>query len=331
MASPEGLPLLALDLRPGFSDRKPENPDKPGAQAFAFAAHATPLIGGGPLPTDPFPLFQGASAPPKNSHDEALKCIGSEEDQYSENVNGCDACVRVLCYNPPTGDPARRARITKLRQTFSVLGVSGHLERSCAWTHLIGAMLFLIFATFRPLVGFDVTSTAGILSGITAAIIMFTFLVSTSYHTLGTIGEMMPLLRTLDHASIYVALSCAAVTDTAVVTIDFLRVPWQTAVDVVGVATLLILFFAYRRIVLPPSETIVAWGACKLGLFRLQVSTPSTESTLPPLTPTLYSFDSTPTKITPPCARAATSSSRSASSHSSPRPCRTCRTKWRRC
>ena len=161
-----------------------------------------------------------------------------------------------------------------MRQKNSYLVPNGHLERARAWVLLIGAAMFFAFATFRSLTGLDTVSTAGILSGITSAVVMVTFLVSTAYHCLGTIGDMMPFLRMLDHGSIYIALACATVTDTAVVTIDFLGAPWQTISDALFVAALLLVFFSYRRIVLPPSETAVAWGSCKLGLFRLQVTAP---------------------------------------------------------
>lgn len=269
----EGLPLLALDLAPGFSERragKPGHSGKVGAAAFAFANPCTRSISGGPFAPEPFPLLQGETAPPLDSHSKALKCVGTDEDQYSENINPCDACSRVLCYNPPMGPPEKRKRIQEMRQKNSYLGPNGHLERSSAWIHLIGATMFFFFATFRPIAGLDTVSTAGIFSGITSAVVMVTFLVSTAYHCLGTVGDMMPFLRMLDHGSIYIALACATVTDTAVVTIDFLDVPWQTVSDALFVAALLLFFFSYRRVVLPPSETVVAWGSCKLGLFRLQ-------------------------------------------------------------
>ena len=262
----ESIPLLALDLT--------GTKRKPGAAAFAFAEPnkvcSIGTISGGPFPPEPFPLLQGESAPPQSSHKDALECLGTEDDQYTENQDGCDACVRVLCYNPPRGDKARRARIAAKRAANSYLGVNGHLERACAWIHVLGAVIFLVFATLRPITGFDITSTAGVLSGITAGVMMATFLISAAYHTVGTIGDLMPILRMMDHGIIYIALACATVTDTAVVTIDFLDVPWQTIADVMGVAFLLLFFFSYRRLVLPPSETVVAWGSCKLGLFRLQ-------------------------------------------------------------
>ena len=89
----EGLPLLALDLRPGFSKRNP------GVAAFAFAKHARSCsrhIGGGPFAPEPLPLLRKKTAPSQDLHTEALKCVGTDADQYSENSNPCDACSRVL-------------------------------------------------------------------------------------------------------------------------------------------------------------------------------------------------------------------------------------------
>jgi hypothetical protein len=54
-----------------------------------------------------------------------------------------------------------------------------------------------------------------------------------------------------------------------VVTLDFNDVPWQTTLDSVFVAVVVLCFFMYRRLVLPPEDTETAWGDCRLGLFRL--------------------------------------------------------------
>ena len=248
-----------LDLRPGFSKKQ--------TPAFAFA-HEYRVVQSAPFPPDPFNILQGENAPPQESYENAIRCIGSEDDQYSESYGALDACWRVLFSNPPTGDAARRKRVRDMRLQNSLIGVNGHLERANAWIHLTGAALFLVFATARPLF-LNTVSVAGALSGITSAVVMITFLVSTAYHALGTLDALMPILRTLDHGSIYVALAVATVTDTAVVTLDFRNVPWQTISDAIFVAALLLVFFSYRRIVLPASATVVAWGSCKLGLFRL--------------------------------------------------------------
>ena len=262
MKSMEKLPLL--DLQPGFSKKKT-------VPAFAFArdfAREYTIVNAAPLPPEPFHLLQGEGAAPKSSHEEAMRCVGTDDDQYTKNDGALDALLRVLFYNPPMGSEKDRERISASRMKYSYLGPNGHLERANAWIHLVGALLFLVFATIRPLF-LNTISTAGILSSITSAVVMLTFFVSTAYHSLGTLNGLMPLLRTLDHSSIYIALALATVTDTAVVTMDFKDVPWQTIFDVVVVAVLLLAFFSYRRIVLPASQTVIAWGSCKTGLFRL--------------------------------------------------------------
>jgi predicted membrane channel-forming protein YqfA (hemolysin III family) len=268
----EQRPLLSFDLKAATVSSKNTSIDPrsiPKAFEFTRCKHYQP-IGGGPFAPEPFHVLNGEDGPPNKSHADALECVGSDYDQYTDSNGPCDACFRVMCHNPPTGDKTRRARITELRKNGpSLIGVNGHLERMNAWIHLSGAVLFFAFATARPLI-LDTASIAGILSTITSAVVMVTFLVSTGYHALGTIGRLAPIMRTLDHGAIYVALACATVTDTAVTTFDFKDVPWQTPVDAIGVAALLLAFFCYRRVVLPPSETVVAWGSCKLGLFRLQ-------------------------------------------------------------
>ena len=73
-----------------------------------------------------------------------------------------------------------------------------------------------------------------------------------------------------DHGAIDIALAIACTTDISIVTLDFYDVPWQTVVDPIGVAIVILIFFLYRRLVLPPEDTEIAWGNCVLGLFRIQ-------------------------------------------------------------
>ena len=75
-----------------------------------------------------------------------------------------------------------------------------------------------------------------------------------------------------DHGAIYIGLAVACLTDVAIATRSFSDMPWQTAADACGVAAVLLGFFLYRRSVLPPEATELAWGECKLGLFRFQHS-----------------------------------------------------------
>lgn len=227
----------------------------------------------GGLPFLPLAL-RGADAPPRlqplpgsQPGEEGLQCIGSDDDAYS--THWYDACWRVLFSNPPQGDAVRRARITE-RRRLSFLGTSGHVERANAWTHVLGATAFAVFAAARPQLPLDSASTAGVMSTYTSVVIACTFAVSTGFHTLGTVRWMSPIMRMFDHGAIDVALAVASTTDTAVVTLNFHDVPWQTIADSIGVAAVIMCFFLYRRYVLPPEDTEVAWGDCRLGLFRVQ-------------------------------------------------------------
>lgn len=250
-ASPAGgRPFLPLSLRSGASAR---------------GRH----IGAAPLPE-----LRGADAPPRaqplpgsQPGEEGLQCIGSDDDAYS--THWYDACWRVLFSNPPQGDAVRRARVTE-RRRVSFLGTNGHVERANAWTHVLGATAFAVFAVARPQLPLDSVSTAGVLSTYTSVVVACTFAVSTGFHTLGTVRWMSPVMRMFDHGAIDVALAVASTTDAAVVTLNFHDVPWQTVADSIGVAVVILCFFMYRRYVLPPEDTEVAWGDCRLGLFRVQ-------------------------------------------------------------
>lgn len=239
-----------------------------------------PLCLGPPRSTGaaPLPELRGADAPPRRQPfsgdrpgEMGLECIEVEDEAYSTDVRS--ACVRVLCWNPPRDnpiDPGKRGRVTRRRIKLSFLGPTGHIERMNAWTHVFGTLLFVVFASVRPATALDSTSTAGQISTATSFLVALTFLVSTSFHTLGTVRWLAPIMRTFDHGAIDVALATASTADIAVVTLGFVDVPWQTVADAICVALVILGFFVYRRIVLPASSTELAWGDCALGLFRLQ-------------------------------------------------------------
>ena len=242
-----GVPFLALDLQPGFSTR--------GLGRRLAEVHAAP-----------FPEFHGGDAPPSKQPlpgdqpgEEALQCVGTDDDAYS--TRWYDACWRVLFSNPPRGDSEVRARITK-RRRLSFLGTKGHVERANAWTHVIGGILFAVFAAVRPSLPLDSTSLSGMLSTYTSIVVAMTFAVSTSFHTLGTVRWLAPVMRMFDHGVIDVALAVASTTDMAVVTKDFYDVPWQTIADSCGCA-----------VVVPPCV-----GGCDPPALR----TPEVGSSSPP-------------------------------------------------
>jgi hypothetical protein len=196
-----GLPFLPLNLQPGHASAR-------GSIASIASA----------VDAAPFPELHGAPPIVQPKPGEGLECIGTEDDQYS--TNWYDACWRVLISNPPRGDAQRVARIRK-RRSLSFLGQKGHIERASAWTHLVGAFGFLLFALVRPVTDLDSTSASGRLSTYTCAVLAITFAVSTGYHTLGTTRWLAPIARLFDHGAIDVALAVACTTDAAGVTLDF--------------------------------------------------------------------------------------------------------------
>jgi len=235
------ISFLPLDLRPGFSRR-------------GTGAEPVPLINPNNFVT------------PVIGEDDNLQCQGTEFDQFSVQ-NWWEAFWRVLCYNPP--QVGNREVVIKKRREKSLLGAFGHIERMNAWTHLVGVVGYLVFALLRGYF-LDSKSLAGMLSSAAAFALCLTFLVSTTYHTLGAVRSMAPILRTFDHGSIQISLAITSVADAAVCTSNFKDVTWQTISDPLLVALTLLCFFLYRRIVLDPSFTEIAWGDCILGLFRIQ-------------------------------------------------------------
>ncbi len=226
------------------------------------------------FPPDPLQLV------PAQECEECEECdldtIGKPQDQYSiAYTNAVSACWRVLFRNsvPRSKSAAFRAAATKVRKNKRhLLGPTGHIERANAWTHLLGGVGFAVFAVLRPLLEFDTQTSSGVLSQAVAIATAATFFVSTSYHVFSTVRQLQPWLRSLDHGIIYLSLAIAATADTAVVTLNFTATPWQTVFDVLVAAVLLLGFFTYRRLVLDPEDTEIAWGSCALGLFRVSQS-----------------------------------------------------------
>ena len=166
---------------------------------------------------------------------------------------------RVLIENRTPGD-----------RTASVVGQTGHLERANAWTHLIAAAMFAIYALIRPWV-FDMHSFTAQLSGIAVVMSALTFAVSVTYHVYSPVRGCAPIMRNFDHLAIYATMATAAVADTSLVTRDFVGVPFQTIADPLLAATVAGGYFTIRRIMVPPDETrdFMFKEACSLGLFRI--------------------------------------------------------------
>jgi predicted membrane channel-forming protein YqfA (hemolysin III family) len=247
------LPFIALDLRPGFGRRS--------------ARPAVKQLDAAPLPL-PGGYDAGGGAVQKL---DTLDCVETEADSYTI-TRASEAIRRVLCWNAPTGDAARRKRVTELRRKHSLLGVYGHTERMNAWTHVFGAVVFLAWSIARPFSGVDTQSQPARLTAASSALSVVVFFVSTTYHVFGPVRKWSGWLRVSDHGAIYIGLAIASIADVAIATRGFENTPWLTVADPVIVACVLLGFFLYRRAVLPTSATEIAWGECALGLFRFQHS-----------------------------------------------------------
>ena len=215
---------------------------RPGAQAFQFTSLAvgaksrpSPGKAGKPLQCDPNNRY--VVKVPRQAY-------------WTVLLRGCCA--------PDAGDD------------LSVIGKYGHLERSSAWTHLVAAFVFLIFAFIRPWT-LGASTLSAQLSGVSIVFTAGTFAVSTVYHTYATVPRWGVPMRTLDHASIAVSLAAANVADLSMVTRNFSNVPIQTVIDPILASIVLVVYFGARRWYVPIEETkeLQYQGkGCSLGLFR---------------------------------------------------------------
>ena len=239
----------------------------PGGEAGRLGAPAHPLSQRQPQPIRVGAGHVLAAKEPDEQSD--LRCLETEDDDYTTPFY--ESCWRVLISNPPRGSPAAVRRIFERRQ-FSVIGPFGHIERFSAWTHFVGAFGFLGYALVRPWTTLDSESTSGRIASYSAALTAVVFFTSTAYHTLGTARWLAAIARTFDHASIDVAIGMASLCDLSIATNGFDRVYWTSVADPVATTMVILLFFLYRRWVLPSHATEAGWGSCKIGIFRMQHS-----------------------------------------------------------
>lgn len=170
-----------------------------------------------------------------------------------------EAFRRVLWSNPRRGDFSK-----------SLIGPTGHAERSNAWSHAFAALVFATYTGVRQT--FVPASTAATLSGLAAGASALTFLVSTLYHIHAPVPECIELWRTLDISLIYVSAAATSLADVTLVT-HFVApdtLPAQCLLDPVLAAGMLAVYFVVRRIVVPASETksTMRGARCADGLFR---------------------------------------------------------------
>ena len=154
----------------------------------------------------------------------------------------------------------------------SLIGRSGHLERSNAWTHIAAFLLVFAFAAVRPF-ALGWTTTSDYLSLVAILSSAITFFISSMYHVLKTLPSVAAPILLVDLCSIAISICASLVADLCATTRDFHNVPARSWLDPLAVSLIFILFFWTRRFLLPEEETLRELyaeddGGCSLGLFR---------------------------------------------------------------
>ena len=177
---------------------------------------------------------------------------------HYEIKNPNEAYWRVLYRHPTDGE-----------RSNSIVGPTGHLERANAWTHLVAAAGFAVYALCRPW-AIEMHSLTSQLSGVSVITSALAFSVSVTYHVYGTVRGCAPMMRNLDYLAIYAAMAMAATADLSLVTVDFDGVPFQTVVDPLLASIAVGVYFTTRRFLIPADETrdVMFEESCSLGLFR---------------------------------------------------------------
>ena len=165
------------------------------------------------------------------------------------------------------------------KRVSNLLGPTGHVERFSAWSHIVGAILFLIYAVVRSIVA-EVDTPAGFSASVAAFGVVVTMLSSAIYHSTAPDREISVVGRFLDYSSIYIGLVTTAIADIAVATDSFKNVPDIAIADIPAAGGVVLLFFAWRRIRIPSWKTWARDASlgdahrepCSLGrgLFKMQ-------------------------------------------------------------
>ena len=233
------------------------------ASSFTFTLRAARSMGaasagavlGGMAKVTPAPISQAALRLQQKlaPAPEAEEC--EYADQYTVGDPGrpktgcsrfCELFHGVAISNDVTGRPGV---ISKL------LGPTGHYERLSFWTHFVGAFVFAIYALVRQILVRNDARLAGGLTSAAAWTIAAVFLTSSVYHCTAPDLNFAMVTRVLDYAAIYIGITVTTTADIAVATRGFEHVPAQTIADLPVAAVTLIVFFVWRRGMLPGETT----------------------------------------------------------------------------
>ena len=221
---------------------------------FSFGASFQPTVGLVRRFAEP--------APVPSVEIDTKKCERGDDEEHDQYAVRSDQslCWAVLCKND-TGRLHPR----------SLLGDYGHAERLTAWTHLVGAVVYVIYAILRPTVITREHTTEETLATAATWASAFCFAASAVYHVTAPSERVSFFTRQLDYFGIYLAVATGAVADTAIATRGFLNTHLLSILDVPLAAVLVALFFLVRRASTPSSSTWASYmGECTLGLGLLR-------------------------------------------------------------
>jgi hypothetical protein len=158
----------------------------------------------------------------------------------------CELIYGVAISNDTTDRPGR---------VSTLLGPGGHYERLSFWTHILGALLFIVYAILRQTTARDIGSIEGGLTTAAGWTIAGVFLTSSVYHGTSPDPQFAFITRVLDYVAIYIGITVCTTADIAVATRGFENVPYETIADLPVAAAIIITFFVWRRWLTPLEET----------------------------------------------------------------------------
>ena len=266
------MPALSFRLSPeDVTALRPPEPTRALPPPSPFAA--TPTV---PLPK-PKSLLRSRFPSPPTQHFQLLPVVPTRglvlKNQCDKN-DGVDTwsvaevpgesrlwtlCCAVACLRPR----AMRGNPSEL-----LLPSRGHLESASAVTHLWSALGFLGYAIARAAM-VDLSTTRGLFLVLAAFFGSATFFASTFYHVTTPDDRWAEVGRQADFVAIYIGVAVAFTADLCIVTREFSNVPTVAILDMPLAVLCVVLFFGYRRWVLPGDATLVGEYECsRIGLYR---------------------------------------------------------------
>lgn len=196
-----------------------------------------------------------------------LQCQEAEEDEVDYDQYEIKDLrwiwYRVVCVNRIPG------------KTFkgSLLGPTGHLERASVWVHLLAAMAYLIHSIVRYTIygnSGEKDSLSNRLVTTSSIALVFTFVISSTYHVYSANAFYSAVTRQFDYFGIYLSIGASYAADLSISTLNMKDIPAQAYMDLWFAMALMVGFFGIRRLSLTVSETRMEYfnEKCGLGLAR---------------------------------------------------------------